>query len=163
MAGLVLGASPSLTWQRSDIIVIVNDSRSRCCGVWHAVGGRNGGCVNKWELYCKRVPNVKWFFVNAIKEKRRRWLDQLSINENWYWGKFAKEYVMESCNGVKFVRGKLLDFRDSGCKVLGGSNDSIGGCDDGCGDGVVLEMKCVVKTLVACSFHDGVDAAVEFQ
>jgi hypothetical protein len=32
MTGLVLGASPSLTWWRSDIIVIVNDGRSRCYG-----------------------------------------------------------------------------------------------------------------------------------
>jgi hypothetical protein len=32
MAGLVLGVSPSLTWWRSDIIVILNDGRSRCYG-----------------------------------------------------------------------------------------------------------------------------------
>jgi hypothetical protein len=32
MAGLVLGASTSLTCQRSDIIIVINDGRSRCCG-----------------------------------------------------------------------------------------------------------------------------------
>ncbi len=52
IAGLVLGASSSLTWRRSDIIIVVNDGRSRCCGVWCAVGGGNRGCVNGWELHC---------------------------------------------------------------------------------------------------------------
>ncbi len=42
MAGLVLGASPSLIWWRSDIIIVVNDGRSRCSGFWHAVGGGKG-------------------------------------------------------------------------------------------------------------------------
>ncbi len=56
-----------------------------------------------------------------------------------------------------------MDSGDSGCKVSGGSNDSIGGCDDGYGHGVVLEMKCVGEMLAACSFHDGADAAVVFQ
>ncbi len=82
MAGLVLGASPSLAWQRGDIIIVVNDGRSRCCGFWHAVGGRNGGCVNGWELHCEWVPNVNQFFVNDIQEKQARWLDWLSINGN---------------------------------------------------------------------------------
>jgi hypothetical protein len=119
--------------------------------------------MNGWELHCKRVPNVNWFFVNEVQEKWRWWLDQLSINGNWYWGSFAKEYVMESCDGVKFVMGGLLDTRDSSCKVLGGGNDLIGGCDNGYGHGVVLETKCVSEMLAACSFHDGTDAAVVFQ
>ncbi len=106
---------------------------------------------------------MNWFFVNDVQEKQRRWLDWLSINGNWYWGSFAKEYVTESCNGVKFVRGRLLDSKDSGCKVSGGSDDLIGECDDRHGHGVVLETKCVSETLAACSFHDGVDAAVVFQ
>ncbi len=46
--------------------------------------------------------------------------------------------MTESYNGVKFVRGRLLDSGDSICKVLGGSNDSISGCDDGYSHGVVL-------------------------
>ncbi len=71
--------------------------------------------------------------------------------------------MTESCDGMKLVRGRLLDSRESFCKVLGGSNDSIGGCDDGYGHGVVLETKCVGDMLAACSFHDGVDAAVVFQ
>ncbi len=78
-------------------------------------------------------------------------------------GGFAKEYVTESCNGVKFVRGRLLDSRDSSCKVSGGSNDLIGGCDFGYGHGILLEMKCVGETFAACSFHDGADAVVVFQ
>ncbi len=119
--------------------------------------------MNGWELHCKWVPNVNWFFVNDVQAKRRRRLDWLIINGNWYWGSFTKEYVTESCNGVKFVRGKLLDSRDSICKVLGGSNDSIGGCDDGYSHGMVLEMKCVGEMFTACSFHDGADAAVVFQ
>ncbi len=52
MARLVLGASPSLTWQWSDIIIVVNDGRSRRSGFWHSVGGGNGGCVNGRELHC---------------------------------------------------------------------------------------------------------------
>jgi hypothetical protein len=71
MAELVLGMSPSSTWRRCDIFIVVNDGRSRCCGFWHAVGGGNEGCVNGWELHHKRVPNVYWFFVNDIQEKRR--------------------------------------------------------------------------------------------
>ncbi len=163
IAGSVLGVSSSLTWRRSDIIIVVNDGRSRCCGFWHAVGGGNGGCANGWELHCKQVPNVNWFFANVVQAKQRWQLDWLSINGNWYWGSFSKEYVTESCNGMKFVRGRLLDFGDSGCKVSGGSNDSIGGCDDGYSHGVVLETKCVGETLTACSFHDDTDAAVVFQ
>jgi hypothetical protein len=102
MAGLVLGASLSLTWWGSDIIIVVNDGRSMCRGFWHAVGGGNRGCVNGWELHCKQVPNVNWFFVNDIQEKQRWWLDRLSINGNWYWGSFSVERVTESCDGVKF-------------------------------------------------------------
>ncbi len=146
--GFVLGASPSLKWWRSDIIIVVNDGRSRCCGFWCAVGGGNGGCVNGWELHCKRFPNVNWFFVNDVQEKQRQRLDWLSINRNWYWGSFAEEYVMESCNGMKFGRGRLLDSRDGGCKVSDGSNDSIGWCDDGCSHGMVLETKCVDAVVV---------------
>ncbi len=47
MAGLVLGASPRLTWRRSDIVIVINDGRSRCIEFWHAVGGGNRGCVNR--------------------------------------------------------------------------------------------------------------------
>ncbi len=55
----------------------------------------------------------------------------LRINGNWYWGSFAEEYyVMESCNGLEIVRGRLLDAGNSGYKVTGGGNDLIGGCDD---------------------------------
>ncbi len=86
MAGLVLGASPSLMWRRSDIAIVVNDGRSGHCGYWHAVSGGNGGCVNGWELHCEQVQYVNWFFVNDVQEKRRRWLDGLSINGNWYGG-----------------------------------------------------------------------------
>ncbi len=163
MAGLVLGASLSLRWWRSDIIIVANDGRSMCCGFWRAVGGGNGGCVNGWELHCKWVPNVNWFFVNDIQEKRRRRLDWLSIDGNWYWGSFAKEHVTESCNGVKFVRGRLLDSGDSSYKVLNGSNDLIGRGDDGYGHGLVLETKCVGETFAACSFRDCADAVVVFQ
>ncbi len=75
MAGLVLGASPSLTWRRSDIIVAVNDDRSGCCGFWCAVGGENGGCVNGWELHCKQVPNVNWFLsMTSKKSGDRGWI-----------------------------------------------------------------------------------------
>ncbi len=70
--------------------------------------------------------------------------------------------MTESCYGLEFVRGRLLDAGDSGCKVSCGSNDLIGGCDDGYGHGVVIEMKGVGETLAACPFHDGVDAAVVF-
>ncbi len=70
---------------------------------------------------------------------------------------------MESCNGMKFVRGRLLDSRDSVCKVSGGSDDLIGQCDDGYCHGMVLEKKCVRETFAACPFHDGADAAVMFQ
>ncbi len=69
---------------------------------------------------------------------------------------------MESCNGMKFVRRRLLDSGDSICKVLSGSDDLIGGCDDGYSHGVVLETKCVGETFATCSFHDGTDAAVVF-
>jgi hypothetical protein len=51
---------------------------------WHAVGGGNGDCVNRWGLHCKWVSNVNWFFVNDVQAKQRRWLDWLSINGNWY-------------------------------------------------------------------------------
>ncbi len=163
MAGLVLLASPSLTWRRSDIVVVVNDGRSGCCGFWRAVGGGHGGCMNGCELHCKRVQNVNCFFGNDVQDKRRWRMDWLSINGNWYWGSFTKEYETESCNGVKFIRGRLLDTRDSGCKVSGGGDDLIGGCDVWYGHGMVLETKCVSETLPACSFHDGVDAAVVFQ
>ncbi len=71
--------------------------------------------------------------------------------------------MIESCNGVTFLRGRLLDSGDSGCKVSGSSNDLIGGCDDGYGHGLVLETKCVGETLAASSFHDGADAAGVFQ
>ncbi len=71
--------------------------------------------------------------------------------------------MTERWDGVNFVRGRLLDSGDSGCKVSGGSNNLIGGCDDGYGHGVVLEMKCVGKMLAASSFHEGADAAVVFQ
>ncbi len=71
--------------------------------------------------------------------------------------------MTEGCDGVKFVRGRLLDARDGTCKVSGGSNDSIGGCDDGKSHGMVLETRCVGETFAACSFHDGADAAVVFQ
>ncbi len=125
----MLGTSPSLTWRRSDIVVVVSDGRSGCCGFWRAVGGGHEGYMNRWELYHKRVPNVNWVFVNDVQEKQRQQLDWLSINKNWYWGRLVKEYVMESCNGVKFVRGILLDAGDSSWKVSGGSNDLIGGCD----------------------------------
>ncbi len=53
MARLVLGTSSSLTWWWRDIIIVVNDGRSRCYRFFHAVGGGNGGCVNGWELHCK--------------------------------------------------------------------------------------------------------------
>ncbi len=158
MGESVLGASTSLTWWRSDIIIVVNDGRSRCCGFRHAIGGGNG-----WELHCQRVPKMNWFFVTDVQEKWRGQLDWLNINGNWCWGSFAEEYVTESCDGVKFVRGRLLDSRDSVCKVSGGCNDLIGGCDDGYSHGVVLETKCVSETFAACSFHDGADAAVMFQ
>ncbi len=52
--------------------------------------------MNGWELHRERVPNVNWFFVNDVQEKQRWQLDWLSINGNWYWGSFTKEYVMES-------------------------------------------------------------------
>jgi hypothetical protein len=55
---MVLGASPSLMWRRSDIVIVVNDGRSGCIGLQCDVGGGNKGCVNGWELHCKRVPNV---------------------------------------------------------------------------------------------------------
>jgi hypothetical protein len=158
-----LGASPSLTWRRSNIVIVVNDGRSGCFGYWCADGGGNGGCVNGWELHRERVPNVNCFFVNYVHKKQRQRLDWLSINGNWYWGSFANEYVTESCNGVEFVRGRLLDARDSGCKVLGGGNVLIGGCDDRYSHGMVLEMKGVGEMLAACPFHDGADAAVVFQ
>ncbi len=119
--------------------------------------------MNGWELHRRRVTNVNWFFVNDVQEKRRGQLSWLSINENWYWGSFAEEYVMESCNGMKLIRGRLLDSGDSGCKVLGGGNYLIGGCDDGYSHDVVFEKKCVGETLATCSFHDGTDAAVVFQ
>ncbi len=106
---------------------------------------------------------MNWFFINDVQEKLRQQLDWLSINRNWYWGSFAEEYVMKSCDGMKFFRGRLLDSRDSGCKVSGGSNDSIGGYDDRYGYGVVLETKCDHETLAACSFHDGADALVVFR
>ncbi len=131
MAGLVLGTSTSLTWRRSDIIIVINDGKSRCCGIWHAVGGGNRGCVNRWELHRKRVPNTNWFFVNDVQEKWRRRLDWLNIDGNWCLGSFSEEYVTESCNGMKFLRRRLLDSKDSVCKMSGGSNDLIGGCDDG--------------------------------
>ncbi len=70
MAGLVLGASPSLAWRRSDIVIFVNDGRSGCIGFWSAVGGRSRGCVNGWDLHRKRVLNVNWFFINDVQEKR---------------------------------------------------------------------------------------------
>jgi hypothetical protein len=120
MSGLVLGANPSLTLRRSDIVVLVNDGRSGCCEFLHAVCGGHRGCMNGYVLHHEQVPHVNWFFVNDVQEKQRRRLDWLSINGNWYWGSFAKEYVTESCNGVKFVRGRLLNARDSGCKVSGG-------------------------------------------
>jgi hypothetical protein len=47
--------------------------------------------------------------------------------------------------------------------VSGGSDDLIGGCDDGYSHGVVLETKCVNETFAACYFHDGADAAEVFQ
>ncbi len=155
--------STSLTWRRSDIIIVVNDGRSRCCGFWHAVGGGNGVCVNRWELHPKRVPNVNWFFVNDVQEKWRRWLNWLNIVGNWCWESVAEEYVTECCDGMKFFRGRLLDSGDSICKVLGGSDDLIGGCDDGYSHGMVLEMKCVGEMFAACSIYDGADAAVMFQ
>jgi hypothetical protein len=163
LAGLVLGTSPCLTWWRRDIIIVVNDGRSRCCGFWNAVGGGNEGCVNGWELHREWVPNVNWFFVNDVQAKWRWQLDWLNINGNWYWGSFTKEYVMESCNGVKFVRGRLLDSRDSICKVSGGSDDLIDGCDDGYSHGMVLGTKCVAEMFAACSSHDGANAVVVFQ
>ncbi len=70
MAGLVLGTSPSLMWQRSDIIIVINDGRSRCCGFWHAVGCGHGGCVNGWELNCKQVPNVTGSLSMMSKKSR---------------------------------------------------------------------------------------------
>jgi hypothetical protein len=87
----------------------------------------------------------------------------VSINGNWYWGSFAKAYVTMSCNGMEFVRGRLLDVRDSSCKVFGGSNDLIGGCDNRYGNAMVLETKGVGEMLAACPFHDGANAAVVFQ
>ncbi len=71
--------------------------------------------------------------------------------------------MTESCNGMKFIRGRLLDSGDSICKVSGGRNDSIGQCDDEYSHGVMLETKCVSEMFAACSFHDGTDAAVMFQ
>jgi hypothetical protein len=70
---------------------------------------------------------------------------------------------MESCNGLEFVRGRLLDAKNSSCKLLCGSNDSIGGCDDGHSHGVMLETNGVGETLAAYPFHDGMDAVVVFQ
>ncbi len=119
--------------------------------------------MNRWELHREWVPNVNWFIVDDIQAKQRRQLDWLSINGNWYWRSFTKEYVTESCNGVKFVRGRLLDSGDSIYKASGGSNDSIGVCDVGYSHGVVLETKCVGETFTACSFHNGEDAAVVIQ
>jgi hypothetical protein len=71
--------------------------------------------------------------------------------------------VTESCDGLEFVRGRLLDAGDSGCKVSCGGDDSIGGCDDGYSHGMVLETKGVSKTLTTCPLHDGADAVVVFQ
>ncbi len=71
--------------------------------------------------------------------------------------------MTKSCNGLEFVRGRLLDTGNSSRKLSCGSDDLIGGCDDGHGHGVVLEMKDVGETLDACPFHDGADAAVVFQ
>ncbi len=82
MAGLVLGTSMSLTWRRSDINIVVNNGRSRCCRFWHAVGSGNGGCVNGWEMHPERVPNVNWFFVNDIQQNWRQRLDWLNIDGN---------------------------------------------------------------------------------
>ncbi len=87
----------------------------------------------------------------------------MSVNGNWYWGSFAKEYVTESCDCMEFVRRRLLDARDNGCKVLGGGNDLIGGCDDRYGHGMVHKAKGVGEMLATCPFHDGADAAVVFQ
>ncbi len=103
--------------------------------------------MNGWELHCKRVPNVNWFFVNDVQEKWRRWLDWLSINRNWYWGSFAKENVMESCNGLKLIRGRLFDAGDSGCKVLGGGDDSTVGVMMG----TVMAWCLKQNVLVRCS------------
>ncbi len=82
MAGSVLGVSPSLMWWRSNIIIVVNDGRFRCCVFWHAVGSGSGVCVNGWELHREWVPDVNWFFVNDIQEKQIWRLDRLSINGN---------------------------------------------------------------------------------
>ncbi len=71
--------------------------------------------------------------------------------------------MTESFDGVNFIRGRLLDSGDRGCKVLGGSNDSVGACDDRYGYGAVLETKCVGEMLATYSFHDGMDAVELFQ
>jgi hypothetical protein len=53
VARLVLGVSPDLSWRKSDMVIVVNDGRSGCIGLWRAGGGGNGGCVKGWELHCK--------------------------------------------------------------------------------------------------------------
>ena len=55
--------------------------------------------------------------------------------------------MTESCDGLEFVKGRLLDAADCGCKVSCGSNDLIGGCDDEYGHGMVLETKVLVRRL----------------
>ncbi len=71
--------------------------------------------------------------------------------------------MTESCNGLEFIRGRLLDAGDSDCKVSCGGNDSNGGCDDGYGHGMVLKTKGVGEMFATCPFHDGADAVVVFQ
>ncbi len=90
-------------------------------------------------------------------------MDWLSIIGNWYRGSFAKEEVTESCDGLEFARGRLLDAGNSSCKLSCGRDDLISECDDRHGHGVVLETKGFGETLTACPFHDGADAAVVFQ
>ncbi len=71
--------------------------------------------------------------------------------------------MTESYNGLEFVRGSLLDTRNSSCELLCSGDDLIGGCDDGHNHGVVPETKGVGEMLAACPFHDGTDAAAVFQ
>ncbi len=67
--------------------------------------------------------------------------------------------MTESCNGLKFIWGRLLDAGESNCKVSCGGDDLIGWCDVGYSHGMVLQTKGVGEMFAPCPFHDGADAA----
>jgi hypothetical protein len=96
---------------------------------------------------------MDWFFVDVNSMERcRKWWERL------LGGLFAKEDMAREFDGLKLVKGCLLDtfygHSEPSCCI----KDAICGCDFEDRNGMVFILECVGDTFATCVLHDNFDA-----